>query len=57
VFAAMDDVTGEAAETPRESCAKVQDCAEENKYCTEKNEDAAKVTRRVHGWIVRQINR
>jgi hypothetical protein len=57
VFAAMDDIAREAAKTEGESCAQVQDCAGEKKYGTKKNEDAAEVTRRIHGWIVRQIDR
>jgi hypothetical protein len=48
VFAAMDDVTGEAAEVQREFSAEVQKSADEGKECTHKEECAAEFAEGIH---------
>jgi hypothetical protein len=48
VFAAMDDVTGEAAEAQREFSAEIEKGAEQHKKTTEKKEDAAEFAERIH---------
>jgi len=48
VFAAMDDVSREAAEAQREFSPEVEESADEDQECAEDEEGAAEFTERVH---------
>jgi hypothetical protein len=52
VFAAVDDVAGEAAESEREATGEVEQGAGDGKDGAEDEEDAAEFTKRVHEAIV-----
>jgi hypothetical protein len=48
VLAAMDDVTGKAAETEGEFSAEIEECANYDEQATEKKKSAAEFAKRVH---------
>src|SRR5713226_6816974 len=48
VFAAVDDVAGEAAEAEGETCAEVEQGADDDDYGAEDQQEAAEVAERVH---------
>ena len=52
VFAAMDDVAGEAAEAEWKSCAEIKECAEEDEEAAKDEERAAEFAERLHAGIV-----
>jgi len=45
MFAAMDDVTGETAETKREFAAEIEKCSEQDEHASEKKQRAAEVAK------------
>jgi len=55
VFAAMDDVAGEASETERKSRAEIQKCAKKDKDATEDEQGAAEFAERIHQKSLEQI--
>ena len=54
VFAAMNNVAGEAAETEREFAAEIEEGSDEDKYGSEDQESAAEITERIHEDIIEE---
>jgi hypothetical protein len=55
VFAAMDDVAGEAAEAERELAAKIEKSADEDEEAAEEQESATEFAKGVHARIVAEF--
>ena len=54
VFAAMDDVAGEATEAERELCAEIEESANEGEKTAEEEEHAAEIAEGIHGKSVEE---
>src|SRR5947209_12299420 len=57
VFAAMDDVSREAAEAQREFSIEVEESADDDQECAEDEEDATELAKRIHKKIVSEMPR
>ena len=55
VFAAMDDVAGEASETERKSRTEIKKCAEEDEQAAEHEQGAAEFAERIHQKSLEQM--
>jgi hypothetical protein len=55
VFAATDDVAGEAAEAEWKSCAEIKKCAEEDEEAAKDEKRAAEIAKRIHEKSLEQI--